>query len=151
MSLKSFCQNPVLSWAIRYSLFQFVKFTSSFEFCLLHNFFNSLTSGGQVSFLSNKKIVVFPFGRNKHIIILSFFKKNVYLFFFVGYYISKYVKNKIGYFFFFLKKLKIMMSLFHPSGKTPLFYCLKKFINYMKTWPPDVKKLKKLCGRWTWN
>ena len=32
LSLKSFCRNPVLSWAIRYSVFQPVKFSSSFEF-----------------------------------------------------------------------------------------------------------------------
>ena len=32
LSLKSFCWNPVLSWAIRYSVFQLVKFTSSFKF-----------------------------------------------------------------------------------------------------------------------
>ena len=28
----TFCQNPALSWAIRYSVFQKVKFTSNFEF-----------------------------------------------------------------------------------------------------------------------
>ena len=32
LSLKTFCRNPALSWAIRYSVFQNVKFTSSFEF-----------------------------------------------------------------------------------------------------------------------
>ena len=32
LSLKTFCRNPALSWAIRYSVFQPVKFTSSFEF-----------------------------------------------------------------------------------------------------------------------
>ena len=32
LSLKKFCRNPALSWAIRYSVFQPVKFTSSFEF-----------------------------------------------------------------------------------------------------------------------
>ena len=32
LSLKSFCQNPALSWAIRYSVFQPVKFASSFKF-----------------------------------------------------------------------------------------------------------------------
>ena len=32
LSLKSFCRNPVLSWAIRYSVFQKVKSTSSLEF-----------------------------------------------------------------------------------------------------------------------
>ena len=32
LSLKTFCRNPALSWAIRYSVFQIVKFTSSFEF-----------------------------------------------------------------------------------------------------------------------
>ena len=32
LSLKTFCWNPALSWAIRYSVFQKVKFTSNFEF-----------------------------------------------------------------------------------------------------------------------
>ena len=32
LSLKKFCQNPALSWAISYSVFQPVKFTNSFEF-----------------------------------------------------------------------------------------------------------------------
>ena len=32
LSLKTFCWNPAQSWAIRYSVFQPVKFTSSFEF-----------------------------------------------------------------------------------------------------------------------
>ena len=32
LSLKTFCRNTVLSWAIRYSVFQKVKFTSSLEF-----------------------------------------------------------------------------------------------------------------------
>ena len=32
LSLKTFCRNPVLSWAIRYSVFQKVKSTSSLEF-----------------------------------------------------------------------------------------------------------------------
>jgi hypothetical protein len=32
LSLKTFCQNLVLSWAIRYSVFQPVKFSSSLEF-----------------------------------------------------------------------------------------------------------------------
>ena len=31
LSLKSFCRNPVLSWAIRYSVFQPVKFCNSFK------------------------------------------------------------------------------------------------------------------------
>ena len=31
LSLKTFCRNPVLSWAIRYSVFQKVKFTSSLQ------------------------------------------------------------------------------------------------------------------------
>jgi hypothetical protein len=49
---------------------------------------------------------------------------------------------------FFLKKLKIMMGLFHRNGKMLLFYCLKIFY-YIQPWPPDVKKLKKMCGRRT--
>ena len=32
LSLKKFCRNPALSWAISYSVFQPVTFTSSFEF-----------------------------------------------------------------------------------------------------------------------
>ena len=32
LSLKTFYRNPALSWAIRYSVFQKVKFTSSLEF-----------------------------------------------------------------------------------------------------------------------
>ena len=32
LSLQTFCRNPALSWAIRFSVFQPVKFTSSFEF-----------------------------------------------------------------------------------------------------------------------
>ena len=32
LSLKTFCRNPALSWAIRYSVFQKVKFTGSLEF-----------------------------------------------------------------------------------------------------------------------
>ena len=31
LSLKTFCRNPVLSWAIRYSVFQSVKFASNFQ------------------------------------------------------------------------------------------------------------------------
>ena len=30
LSLKTFCRNPALSWAIRYSVFQLVKFTSTY-------------------------------------------------------------------------------------------------------------------------
>ena len=134
LSLKSFCQNPVLSWAIRYSVFQFVKFTSSFEFVcrtIFSIFWHLVVKFGYKKwFLSNKKSGVFPFGWNKHIIILSFFKKNFLLFFFVDYYISKYIKNKTGKKNFFLKKLKIMICLFHRNGKTPLFLMLKNHLLY---------------------
>ena len=40
LSLKTFCPNPALSWAIRYSVFQMVKFTSSLS-SSGHTFFSS--------------------------------------------------------------------------------------------------------------
>ena len=38
LSLKNFCRNTALSWAIRYSVFQKVKSTSSFEFVCCNPF-----------------------------------------------------------------------------------------------------------------
>ena len=60
LSLKSFCQNPVLSWAIRYSVFQPIKFSSSFEF-VCHTIFSTfwhlvVKFGYSKWFLSNKKV-----------------------------------------------------------------------------------------------
>ena len=66
LSLKSFCWNPVLSWAIRYSVFQPVKFSSSFEFVcrtIFSTFWHLVVKFGYNKwFLSNKKVVFFRFG-----------------------------------------------------------------------------------------
>ena len=66
LSLKSFCRNPVLSWAIRYSVFQPVKLSSSFEFVCrtIFSTFGHLVVkfGYNKGFLSNKKVAFFRFG-----------------------------------------------------------------------------------------
>ena len=66
LSLKSFCWNPVLSWAIRYSVFQPVKFSSSFEFVcrtIFSTFWHLVVKFGYNNwFLSNKKVAFFRFG-----------------------------------------------------------------------------------------
>ena len=52
LSLKTFCGNPALSWAIRYSVFQPVKFTSSFEFMcgtLFSTFWNLMVNIGYIT------------------------------------------------------------------------------------------------------
>ena len=58
LSLKKFCRNPALSWAISYSVFQPVKFTSSFEFVcgtLFSTFWHLILKFGYFNwFLSNK-------------------------------------------------------------------------------------------------
>ena len=49
LNLKSFCQNLILSWAIRYSVFQLVKFVSSFELvccALFPNFWHLVVKFG---------------------------------------------------------------------------------------------------------
>ena len=84
LSLKSFCWNPVLSWAIRYSVFQPVKFSSSFEFvcCTIFStfwhlvvkfgynkwFFKPFSEWGfsvSVKYWWNKKIIIFTFFKLK--------------------------------------------------------------------------------------
>ena len=69
LSLKSFCWNPVLSWAIRYSVFQLVKFTSSFKFVcrtIFSRFWHlALKFGYNNWFLSNIQNSIFPFRWNK--------------------------------------------------------------------------------------
>ena len=80
LSLKSFCWNPVLSWAIRYSVFQLVKFTSSFKFVcrtIFSTFWHLVVKFGYNKwFLSNKKSSVFPFRW-----IISEIKKSWFQFF----------------------------------------------------------------------
>ena len=96
LSLKSFCRNPVLSWAIRYSVFQKVKFTSSFKFVcrtIFSTFWHLVVKFIYNNwFLSNKKSSVFPFRWIISEIKKSWFqffeKKKISNFFFVGYYIS---------------------------------------------------------------
>ena len=89
LSLKSFCRNPVLSWAIRYSVFQPVKFSSSFEFVcrtIFSTFWHLVVKFGYNKwFLSNKKSGVFPFRGNIGEIkksLFQFFQKIFFLFFF---------------------------------------------------------------------
>ena len=94
LSLKSFCWNPLLSWAIRYSVFQPVKFRSSFEF-ICHTIFSTfwhlvVKFGCNKWFLSNKKVAFFPFRWN--ITILRFFKIQKFK-------ISKKLKVTNAYFF----------------------------------------------------
>ena len=52
LSLKTFCRNPVLSWAIRHSVFQPVKFSTSFKFNFNGNpfstFWNLLVKFGYI-------------------------------------------------------------------------------------------------------
>ena len=115
-SLKSFCWNSVLSWAIRYSVFQLVKFTSSFKFVcrtIFSTFWHLVVKFGYNNwFLSNKKSGVFPFRRNigkiKKIIISNFSKKNFWLFFWIRNVISN--KRKLEKKF---EKIEIMIFLFH--------------------------------------
>ena len=117
LSLKSFCQNPVLSWAIRYSIFQPVKFSSSFKFVcrtIFSTFWHLVVKFGYNKwFLSNKKSSVFPFRW-----IISEIKKSWFQFF---------EKKKNSNFFllditfliqknyqkFFFVKIEIMIFLFH--------------------------------------
>ena len=80
LSLKSFCWNPILSWAIRYSVFQLVKFTSSFEFVcrtIFSTFWHLVVKFGYNNwFLSNKKSGFFPFRW-----IIDEIKKSLFQFF----------------------------------------------------------------------
>ena len=59
LSLKSFCQNSALTWAIRYSVFQLVKFASSFKFVcrtIFSTFWHLVVKFGYNKwFWSNKK------------------------------------------------------------------------------------------------
>ena len=89
LSQKTFCRNPVLSWAIRYSVFQLVKFSSSFEFVCLtifSTFWHLVVKFGYNNwFLSNKKSGFFPFrwiiGEIKKSLFQFFQKKNFDYFF----------------------------------------------------------------------
>ena len=81
LSLKSFCRNPVLSWAIRYSVFQPVKFSSSFEFIcgtIFSSFWQLVVLFGYNKwFLSNKKVAFFHFGEKNRSLFWTF-SKNVF-------------------------------------------------------------------------
>ena len=89
LSLKSFCWNPVLSWAIRYSVFQLVKFTSSFKFIcrtIFSTFWHLVVKFGYNNwFLSNKKNSFFLFrwiiGEIKKS-LFQFFQKKIFDYFF---------------------------------------------------------------------
>ena len=86
----AFSHIPVLSWAIRYSVFQPVKFSSSFEFVcrtIFSNFWHLVVKFGYNKwFLSNKKMafsVSMNYWWNKKIIISIISKKNFWLFFWI--------------------------------------------------------------------
>ena len=85
LSLKTFCQNPALSWAISYSVFQPVKFTSSFEFVCgtLFSTFDIWWSSLDISndFKAISRIVFFRFGEINKSWILNFEKKIFLIFF----------------------------------------------------------------------
>ena len=117
LSLKSFCQNPVLSWEIRNANLQNVKFVSSFEFvcsAIFLTFWHLVVKFGYNKwFLSNKKSIVFLFRW-----IISEIKKSWFQFF---------EKKKNSNFFLlditfliqknsqkiFFEKIEIMIFLFH--------------------------------------
>ena len=86
LSLKTFCRNPVLSWAIRYSVFQKVKFTSIWSSCATIRFqlFDIWWSclDKENYFKAISRMVFFRFGEIINIMILSFVKKNFFDFFF---------------------------------------------------------------------
>ena len=117
LSLKSFCWNPVLSWAIRYSVFQLVKFTSSFKFVcrtIFSTFWHLVVKFGYNNwFLSNKKSGFFPFrwiiGEIKKS-LFQFFQKNFFSNFLLLDITFLIQKNYQKIFF---EKIEIMIFLFH--------------------------------------
>ena len=79
LSLKTFCRNPVLSLAIRYSVFQPVKFSNSLEFVcstMFSIFWHLVVKFG---FLSHFKSSVFRFWWN-----ICEIKKSLLLFYFIS-------------------------------------------------------------------
>ena len=97
LSLKTFCRNPVLSWAIRYSVFQPVKFVTSLSSCaplpfqLFDIWWSSLDKINDFKAIS--RIGFFRFGEINKSLFWVFSKKNIFHFCLVGYYISKGIKN----------------------------------------------------------
>ena len=93
LSLKTFCRNPVLSWAIRYSVFQPVKFVTSLSSCaalpfqLFDIWWSSLDKINYFKAIS--RIVFFRFGEINKSLFWVFSKKKNFNFFLVGYYIPK--------------------------------------------------------------
>ena len=117
LSLKSICWNPVLSWAIRYSVFQPVKFSSSFEFVcrtIFSTFWHLVVKFRYNKwFWSNKKSSVFPFrwiiGEIKKS-LFQFFQKNFFSNFLLWNIIFLIQKNYQKNFF---GKIEKMIFLFH--------------------------------------
>ena len=117
LSLKSFCWNPVLSWAIRYSVFQLVKFTSSFKFVcrtIFSRFWHlALKFGYNNWFLSNKISRVFQFRGNIGEIkesLFQFFQKHFFSNFLLLDITFLMQKNNQKIFF---EKIEILIFLFH--------------------------------------
>ena len=111
LSLKIFCRNPVLSWAIRYSVFQKVKFTSSLSSSgptIFSTFWHLVVKFGYNKwFLSNEINSVFPFRWNKQVIIFYFFQKKFFFAFNIFYIFRNIINNQKNWKeFFFWKNSK---------------------------------------------
>ena len=120
---KSFCRNPVLSWAIRYSVFQPIKFVSSFK-SVCDNPFSifwhlMVKFGYNKDFKAISRMAFFRFGEK--IIILSFFKNLFFIYSFFFYIFKNVITNQNILKKKNLKKIKIMICLFHWNGKTPFW------------------------------
>ena len=86
LSLKTFHQIPALSWAIRYSVFQPVKFTNTLQkllatfFQIFYIWWSSLDIMGDFKHISST--VIFRLGEINNIMFFSFVKKNFFFTFF---------------------------------------------------------------------
>ena len=131
LSLKTFCRNPVLSWAIRYSVFQPVKFVTSLSSCaalcfqLFDIWWSSLDKMNDFKAIS--RMAFFRFGEINRSLFWVFSKKN-FQFFLVDYYISKYIKNKTGKKKNFEKTQNNDMFISPKRKNTILEMALKSFI-----------------------
>ena len=138
LSLKSFCWNPVLSWAIRYSVFQLVKFTSSFKFVcrtIFSTFWHLVVKFGYNNwFLSNKKNSVLPFrriiGEIRKSLFQFFWKKKFWLFFWIRNVISNKRKLEKNFFWKNWNNDFFISPIFPRNGKTPSFLLLKNHLLY---------------------
>ena len=89
LSLKTFCRNPVLSWAIRYSVFQPVKFVTSLSSCaalpfqLFDIWWSSLDKINDFKAIS--RMVFFRFGEINKSWFWVLSKKKFFKFFLVVY------------------------------------------------------------------